>query len=741
MSWVQKLYDTYNTCENSIGNLEASSYLLPICHTTQQAQIEITINEKGDFINAHVVSKEASKTIIPATEDSAGRTRGTTPHPLCDKLQYVAGDYLLFGGDKQPFFQSSNKLFEKDEIKIEDKSIFILECETNKNQLIRELYNKKLSPLAFLNSLISISNLEYLLESNFGISKISNEQVTPEIIVRNKNLLIEVFKNSMRKTITYSYLLEKWSNSKFGNRKIQAVFKYISKKQVISDLVKSKVLFSQNNQLITEWKENNKPEIFKLLPGGKDNKGNNKSWQADSFIRWIVEIPNELESKLWRDTLIWKSWIDFNTNSIENKGFCSITGENSIITYNHPAKIRSDGDKAKLFSSNDKDGFTFRGRFSHSIEACSIGYKSSQKIHSALRWLIGKQGYINGSQVFVAWATSGNDIPDYYKDTLNLFNDETLIEEISSPISTAESYANTLNKFITGYTVKLRNTNNIVILGLDSASEGRLSVIFYRELTSSEFLERIKKWHETCSWWQEIGFDTKLKKAKSFIGAASPKGIAETAFGNLKGENKNKIVKATIERILPCIIDGGKIPIDIVVQCVQRVSNRIAYEKHWEWNQALGITCSIYKQHYYERGYSMSLEKDRNTRDYLFGRLLAVADGLESWALYESDEKRETNAARLMQRFSEQPNSTWKIIELSLSPYKARLKSGAYKYNELIDEIMCLFKTDDFVSNQKLSGEFLLGYHCQRRNLKPAKKENDSEIENSNESTEHSLGE
>ncbi len=42
MSWIQKLYQTYDICQSAIGQEteESSAVLLPICHTTQQAQVE-----------------------------------------------------------------------------------------------------------------------------------------------------------------------------------------------------------------------------------------------------------------------------------------------------------------------------------------------------------------------------------------------------------------------------------------------------------------------------------------------------------------------------------------------------------------------------------------------------------------------------------------------------------------------------------------------------------------------------
>jgi CRISPR-associated protein Csd1 len=77
-----------------------------------------------------------------------------------------------------------------------------------------------------------------------------------------------------------------------------------------------------------------------------------------------------------------------------------------------------------------------------------------------------------------------------------------------------------------------------------------------------------------------------------------------------------------------------------------------------------------------------------------------------------------------MQRFSDRPFSTWKTIEHSLVPYKARLGGRANKYIDIVDEVMSKFKVpEDYTSDKPLTGEYLLGYHCQREELKPKKDE------------------
>jgi CRISPR-associated protein Csd1 len=89
-------------------------------------------------------------------------------------------------------------------------------------------------------------------------------------------------------------------------------------------------------------------------------------------------------------------------------------------------------------------------------------------------------------------------------------------------------------------------------------------------------------------------------------------------------------------------------------------------------------------------------------------------------ALRLAKEERATTAARLMQRFSDRPYSTWKNVEESLTPYKDRIRAnypGLLKgYEELLHVIHSMFVTaEDYKGDTRLTGEYLLGYHCQRQ--------------------------
>lgn len=627
MSWIQKLYETYNNCEKmvGVGADDNEVPLLPICHTTQKAHIEITIDTNGNFLKARSLGKnEVKTTIIPCTEKSAGRTSGEAAHPLCDKLQYVAGDYQRYGGDKKAYH------------------------------------------------------------------------------------------------VSYLRNLEAWCSSVYSHPKAMAVLKYVKRGIVVEDLINNKVLYARNGILLKRWDGDTKekPSVFSIFQ--------NQEWQADAFVRWAVERPDEKETKTWKDETLWGKWIQYYFSIKESKkAFCYTTGKQLIVSDQHPKKVRNEADGAKLISSgksidnkgkekvDDSCGFTFLGRFLNADQVSGISLEVSQKAHLALRWLIGRQGYKGkDGQAIVAWAISGAEIPKPTDDALSILGFDELPSDQLKTISTAQDLALKLKKKIAGYNKEIGDTTNIVVIGLDAATPGRMSITFYKELTGSDFLQRIDHWHETCAWIHRYGYDKETKRHFTFVGAPAPVDIAEAAFGK---KADDKIKKATVARLLPCIIDGQPIPRDIVESAVRRACNRITMDD-WQWNKTLSITCSLFKKYNTKENYDMALEENRTTRDYLYGRLLAIADRLEGQALYKAKEKRDTNAARFMQLFAEHPHKTWRQIELALSPYKARL-GGAHYFTGLIDEVMCIFGSDDFINDKPLSGEFLLGYHCQRAKL------------------------
>lgn len=608
MSWIHKLYDTYENCKSKVGVIgtDERTPLLPIAHSTQNAQLEIVVNGDGDFLRARVLEKEEEVTIIPVNEDSASRGNGILPHPLCDKLQYVAGDYINYVDKKNG----------------------------------EEFYNK------------------------------------------------------------YIEQIESWCKSSYYNRKVGAILSYLKKKKLMSDLIGHMILVCDDNGILS------KSVKFGVAA------------QSDAFVRFRVEISNENESAVWLDKEVYESYIDYYLSLKEDVDLCYVKGQEIPCSEKHPAKVRNTADKAKLISANDVSGFTYRGRVSDKNQIMSVGYETSQKAHNALRWLIDRQGYKNGDQVIIAWGTKNQCIPQLLEDTqLSIFG-----KEETHTVSTEKEFSERLNMAIVGYGCDLDTKAEIVIMGLDAATTGRLSITYYRELNGSDFLNRIKNWHRTCIWrhtYKKVqdGVDEKGKpkfKFITFIGAPSPKDITFAAYGD---KISNKLNKATVERLLPCIIDCAKLPYDIVNSAVNRVSNPFSMENR-EWQKSLTITCALVRKYRYDKFkevWEMSLDDNQKDRSYIFGRLLAIAQQIEEWALNTTGEKRETNAERLMHQFKLHPYKTWGIITDKLKPYMARLGSKGISLTELMTKVNSMIPYEDFISSKRLNDSYILGYYCQRQ--------------------------
>jgi CRISPR-associated protein Csd1 len=503
----------------------------------------------------------------------------------------------------------------------------------------------------------------------------------------------------------YIEQLEKWAKSPYATPKVRSIFTYLAKKRLINDLVQEKILFlDANGQLIKSWDKRyealhgEKPAIFSVIAGD----------QESAFVRFNVYSPDKVLTKVWKDVEMYDSFIRYYQDSLGEEDLCFVTGIRLPCTDRHANKIRNAADKAKLISANDTSGFTFRGRFNKGHEVASISYEVSQKAHNALKWLINRQGKTIDNRVFLVWGNDDLDVPDVTEDSFDLLSIGLSTNEKNEKIFyTGQDFANEVSKAIDGYRNNLSTKSNVNIIILDSATTGRLAVLYFRNLHKEQYLDRLAKWHSTCVWLHRYRKNDKGENVP-FYGAPSTKDIAYAAYGPKANE---KVVKGLMERMLPCIVDEKKIPLDIIKSAFYRASNPVSLEK-WEWEKTLSVTCALINK---QEGLDVALDNENNDRDYLFGRLLAIADVLERRAL-GSDETRATNAIRYMNSFSKHPARTWKTIQESLQPYQARLGTKAKYLSNLIDEVASRIQFEDF-NNKSLSGKYLLGFYSQRHDL------------------------
>lgn len=528
----------------------------------------------------------------------------------------------------------------------------------------------------------------------------------------------------------YIQALERWASSPYANAKVKSIYKYLSKGRLIQDLVNDKVLFLDSSErLIDKWDKKyeaqhgeNKPDIFAAVAGD----------QESAFIRFDVYSADK--NKVWKDPQMYDSFIQYYSHQLGDEDYCYVTGRMQPSTEKHANKIRHAADKAKLISANDSSGFTYRGRFTDSGQVSSIGYDVSQKAHNALKWLINHQGKMLDQRAFLIWGNDGEDVPDLMEDTFAIDPVSVVDQEITS--YTHKEKASQFSKAIDGYRntlkdeltddVKSSSRSNVSILILDSATTGRMAVLYYRSMDKDQYLHQLVHWHSTCVWLHRYRKDQDGQFVQ-FYGAPATKDIAFAAYGPRVSD---KVVKGLMERMFPCILDNRKVPLDIVNSVFYRASSPISMER-WEWEKTLSIACALINYTREEEGYKVALDTNNTDRDYLFGRMLAIADVLERRAL-GNEETRATNAIRYMNSFARHPERTWRTIQAGLQPYQERLGSKGTYLSNIIDEVASSIPFDQF-NNKPLSGKYLLGFYSQRHELYQKKDKMEDAVEASNE--------
>lgn len=170
MSYVNELIDLYNKNQDKIGVIEYRGdipyVLLPPFHTTVTAQITVTINQNGNFMRAELVAQDDKMTIIPVTEKSGSRTAGKEPHPLCDNLRYLAGDYKDYYKDDgvcNELYMSRIEKWEKSTYSHEKvKAIYLY---LKKATLIKDLVEQKIIKLNDNNQIDDKENMEGIVQT------------------------------------------------------------------------------------------------------------------------------------------------------------------------------------------------------------------------------------------------------------------------------------------------------------------------------------------------------------------------------------------------------------------------------------------------------------------------------------------------------------------------------------------------------------------------------------------------
>jgi len=621
LSWTDELYKVY---EQQRGTVQRDgTVLLPVSHSTANAQIEVTLKSDGTFVSAAVLSKEEGRnTIIPVSAASAKRSGPTPPpHPFADKLFYLAGDIEKY-------------------------------LKTDKYKKFYEAYVEQ---------------------------------------------------------------LKKWNESEYRHDAVSAVYAYITKCTLFSDLLDCHVIELKEEKI--------------------DEK------KLSSFIRFCIYYPElSRESQTWKDETLYTAYKNYSLSMQSNseKGLCYALGKQLPIMENteHSKQIISRSPNAKLICLNDQK-LAYLGRFTNDKQAISVSYDFSQKMHNALRWLIQRQGISvaesgkkKESMQFdtlqlVVWTSSMRDNPNITGSAYDVDDDEYFGEETEKILPDTEPiYRDFLRRSIFG-TKNFEIDSKVMLMGVDAATPGRLSISIYEELEHSRLLEQLVKWHSETS---ALRFYSKHRT--SGINSFALREIINCAYGmeNGKGylETKKEIEKDNVLRLLPCITQGRAIPADIVHNLVKKASNPLAYENGYNHRKVIETACGMIRKQNFDRKRgitSMAYDPNEKDRSYLFGCLLAIADAAE-YATYDDNDKKSriTNAKRYWSMFAKRPFTTWATIEKQVRVYMTKLGGKSIHYEKMLNSVMGNFKLNEFSDDSPLTSAYLLGYHHYNAEIYNSKK-------------------
>ena len=511
-------------------------------------------------------------------------------------------------------------------------------------------------------------------------------------------------------------LLDQWINSPYSHTSILPIYQYLNQGTLITDLISCNILKLNGEQLDKKYK------IQKTIN------------QSDSFVRFKIKGNQKQIVEPWYDKTLFDSYHKFYSSLHTEQDLCYITGKIMYCTDKHPAKLRQGKDKAKLISTNDANGFTYRGRFATKKEAISVGYETSQKIHNTLRWLIQNQAYKYDGQTILTW----NAHCDNIMSPLTL--DSDLFPALSVEVNTEETYARRVNKAIAGYKQDITDHNdNIVIMAMDAATIGRFSITYYQEIDASTYYSNLQKWFTYCNWPQ-------YSKAEYMgqIGTPVPKEIISCAYGTLRGaffDVDEKLMTLQMGRLLPCISEGKPIPEDFIIRLNKQVKTMSTNTKY-NWNKTIGILCAVFKKYCYDsknEKWSVKIMENKefakSNIPYLLGRILAVYDGIEQYALHIQKEDRPTNAMRFYVAFQEHPFLTLSTLDKKIRPYIEKLGKRCEKLlamkQDLMEELFDEIDVTSFHRLQNLDAYFVLGFDCQRNEIQRKIKESKKKKEES----------
>lgn len=383
---------------------------------------------------------------------------------------------------------------------------------------------------------------------------------------------------------------------------------------------------------------------------------NSKVAFKDAIIRFLVD-----DVKTWEDPKLQEYFDSIASARVTQQGIDYLTGEITNTTVRTIGKIRSDADMAKLISSNDSRGCAFRdGTFVTAEECVSLGYHSSQKALSTLRWLIRRQSIHVGSLTCLVWTNHPEQ--NYGKQLNNLMFKWDDPEETIDPIT---------------------DVHWLLLDTVDGGTKGRISVCGEGFLPGSTAVDNLRYWYQSNRG--------KIWRDKKWIdGSPSLLEVVNTAYGcaGKKWEAPDSIKRLRVRELIPGILQGTLQKESLLRNLETRIMQPLKLPS-WNWLASVEVY----------RALTHAEDSDTQSISYQAGRLLRDYELL----LYNTP-KFADSFSRIWHPFVLQPKTTWAYQMLPI----LNICSKAIDVSGILDQAKILDTLDSVVKINH--HDMILGY-------------------------------
>lgn len=436
---------------------------------------------------------------------------------------------------------------------------------------------------------------------------------------------------------------------------------------------------------------------------------------------------------------------DFIEKDTEKKGVCLITGKKTyIIRTATPTPIPGCQSSASLVSFQKNSGYDSYGK--EQGYNAPISLEAEFAFSTAFKKLIeynSHNTFTIDARTYVFWSSLPKTPIEEVVHSLGKIKKEKKatkesyrippdvyawfgMTEEDDPNRRLEIVSQASESIYSGKTLT-KSDDKFYILGMSSASKGRIAVTYWNEIPVNEFAGKLLRHFKDM----EI-IDNRTDK-KPYTGLYSILESVVPKKNDASEKKSNKVLSNLLDAVAKSIFQGLPYPISLFQLCIRRIRAEICLEINGKKiNPVNTVRAAIIKAYLNRlnnknKKITVMLDKENNNQGYLCGRLFAALEKIQ-----EDAKGIHSIRERFMNSASATPAMVFATI-LNLSNHHLEKLNDGYQifYEKLKQEIISKLDANGFPVHLDLQdqGRFFVGYYHQRQDFFISKENKGTEEE------------